>query len=74
MTEGELTEIRDAVKRIEAGMFGDDQLDQPGLISRVKNHNVRIKRLERVSIYVSGAAGAVIVIYHVLIDIGLRHP
>lgn len=65
----EIQEIRAAVDRIEACLTDDATMGRIGLVSRVGNHNQRIKRLERIVLYVAGAAGGVIVIYHVVVDL-----
>lgn len=73
MTPDEMTEMRDSVRRIEAGLFGDEKLDQVGLIGRVKSHGKRIARVERVMVYLTGAAMAVIAVYHIVVDLLVRH-
>lgn len=72
MTPEEITEMRDSMRRIEAGLFGDEKLDQMGLIGRVRSHSKRLARLERVLLYVSGAAFAVVAIYHIFADVLMR--
>lgn len=39
-------EIKTQLDRIERCLTGDDELDQPGLVSRVKDHHRRITKLE----------------------------
>lgn len=51
-----LKKIEAAVERIERGMFGDEKLDQFGLISRVANHATRLKTLEIVVFRVGASA------------------
>jgi hypothetical protein len=66
--------MRASLRRIESGLFGDDKLDQLGLVGRVKNHAQRIKRIERLTFYMTGAAAAVVVVYHTLVDLVQRAP
>jgi len=63
-----LTELKASVQRIERGMFGDEQLGHPGLVGTQKEHGSRIGRLERMGIYVTGAAGAIGLGYKVLTE------
>lgn len=68
MTPDKEKKLMDSVARIEQGLFGDDQLDQWGVIRRVKNHDKRLTRLERAAIYVSAGAATVGVLYMVVTD------
>lgn len=68
-----MLEMRDSIKRIEAGLFGNESMDQPGLVARVKNHGQRIKRLERVMGYIVCTATVIAGIYHVAMDLWQRH-
>ncbi|HWA07924.1 MAG TPA: hypothetical protein VG838_00505 [Opitutaceae bacterium] len=68
MSEDRLKRIEEAVARIEQGLFGDEELDQWGLVRRVGNHGKRIKRLELLAIYLSSGSVIAGVLYKVATD------
>jgi len=62
----EIEEIRASVQRIEACLTDDSAMGRVGLVSRVKDHHTRIKRLERVVVYLTGACGACLLILKIV--------
>lgn len=67
-----LKKIETSVDRIERGMFGDEDLDQSGIITRQANHEGRIKTLEiwvfRVGATALGASAVLGLIYRLALD------
>jgi hypothetical protein len=51
MSDDRLKNIEEAVRRIESGMFDDEELNHIGVIGVQKQHGERITRIERAGIY-----------------------
>lgn len=72
LTAEEMQEMVDSVKRIETCLIGDEAMGQDGLVKSNKDHSIRIKRLEHIVLYIVGAAGGIVVIYHIAMDLWSR--
>lgn len=72
MSEFEKQELKAQLNRIERCLTGDSDMGQLGLVSRVDNHDGRLKRIERwVFQVVTSAAlmtGLCVIIYKVMTD------
>lgn len=65
-------EIREQLNRIERCLMGDEEMGQFGLVSRVNNHNARIKKLElwvfRIMAAAGGVSTAFLIVYKVVTE------
>lgn len=57
--EQKLTTIHAGVQRIERGLFGDEEMGQPGLVSRVQTLEDTAEKLENARWYVLGAIAVI---------------
>ena len=64
-----LEEIQCSVKRIETCLLGDEQFGHPGLVHKVSTHEERIRRLEKWSVYLIGAAGGVTLVWKIFLGL-----
>jgi len=63
----ELGEIKASLKRIETGLFGDEQIGVTGIVSKQRDHDKRISSLEQWRIYLLGGCGAVTLCWGVFV-------
>lgn len=60
--------MEETLERIDRGLFGDEKTDQWGLFLRVKNHGIRISRLEKIAALVAAVGVVVGILYKVVTD------
>jgi len=67
--QNDLYEVKMAVRRIERGLFGDEDMGDPGLANTVKDHSVRISSLEKWRTWIAGGAAVVAVAWAVFAEL-----
>lgn len=65
----EIRETKAVVKRMEVCLSGDEKMGHLGLVARTNNHAKRISRMERWSLMLVGATGALSLIYRAFLDL-----
>lgn len=57
--ETSVNKVITGIERIELGLFGDEQLGQPGLVNRVQKLETTAEKLENAKWYVLGAIAVI---------------
>jgi len=69
MSEDNYNDLVASVKRIENALVGDKTLGHRGLVYQVTEHDRRISALERVLLWLGGAAGAISLVWVVGVQV-----
>jgi hypothetical protein len=68
MNPDDLIQLRDDVREIRLALLGNEDVGHVGLVSRVKDHDARLKHIEKYVMYVGGGIAVIAFLFELTKD------